>query len=108
MERMTYDEGTRDDTQWRTTDLEVIRQFPNRFTWGKVIKIHNIGPYTFVEHVDSAGKIHFSVYVDGKSTNTSTYTLDGALIVAIGRKNLECNEGRWMAQAAAKLLGVKE
>lgn len=92
-----------------TTDLEIIRNHPRRFTWGKIVKIHNIGPYTIVEYTDKSTKAyHFHIYVDGKCTGTSTLTLDGALLSAIGRSNLEVNEARWMAMAAAKLLNVKE
>lgn len=92
-----------------TTDLEIIRKSPRRFTWGKIDKIHDIGPYTIVEYTDKSTKCPtFHVYVDGKCTGTSTTTFDGALLIAIGRKNLEANEARWMSIAAGKLLGVKE
>ena len=95
-----------------TTDLETVRQHPGRFPWGPVQQIHDIGPYTIVEFltrgVDPAEGPSFHVYVDGKSTNHSTDSLDSALLVAIGRKNCEANEGRHMAEGAMRLFGIKE
>lgn len=87
----------------KTTDLEAVRKDRYRFTWGYASEIYDVGPYTIVE-----AKEHFHVYVDGKNTGVSALTLDGALILAIAHKHLEKNEARYMAMAAAKVLGVKE
>ncbi len=92
----------------RTTDLEVIRNRPRAFTWGTVLKVHDIGPYTIVEFQHREEGVAFHVYVDGKDTSNSTSTLESGLIYAIARKNLEVNEARWMAIGARKLLGLKE
>jgi hypothetical protein len=93
----------------RTTDLEVIRKHAGQFTWGTILKVHDFGPYTIVEYTDrSRGDILFHVYVDGKSTSNSSSTLEGAILLAIARKNLEPNTARFMAMGACKLLGVKE
>lgn len=93
-----------------TTELNVVREFPQRFTWGKVTKFHEIGPYTIVEYTDRfhQGVPAFHVYVDGECTSSSASTLEGALILAIAKKHLEANEARYMAMAACKLMGIPE
>jgi hypothetical protein len=91
-----------------TTDLTVIRKTPNLFTWGKVVSIHDLGPYTFLEYTDRDGDTNFHVYVEGKSMSSSTSTLEGAMILAIAKKNLALNEDHHMAMAAMKVLGVRE
>lgn len=92
----------------RTTDLEVIRKHKGSFTWGPILGIHDIGPYTIVEFEPrTRGGVSFHVYVDGKCTNNSTATLEGALLLAMARKHLEPNEARFMAMGACKLLGIK-
>lgn len=69
----------------KTTELSVIRERPNRFTWGRVAKFHDVGPYTLVEFIPdrlagAPGQApEFHVYVDGYDTCRSTATLDGAL-----------------------------
>lgn len=94
-----------------TTDLDIVRKHRARFTWGSVQDIHDIGPYTIVEYVIAReGKeiTLFHVYVDGKATDSSTSTLEGALILAIANRHLEINEARYMAMASCKILGVKK
>lgn len=91
----------------KTTDLEKVRKYPHRFTWGRVVQVLDLGPYSFVEHARDDG-VSYAVYVDGKDTHTSAGTLDGAILIAIARKRLEANEARYMAMGAAKLLGVNE
>ena len=93
----------------RTTDLEVIRNHRGQFTWGTIQKVHDLGPYTIVEYENRTDRqVLFHVYVDGKSTGNATTTLEGAILLAIGRKHLEANTARYMAQGACKLLGVNE
>lgn len=48
------------------------------------------------------------MYVDGKSTHTSSGTLDGAILIAVASRNLEVNEAFYMAIMACKLLGINE
>ena len=93
----------------RTTDLEAIRNHKAKFTWGVILKVHDVGPYTIVEYEDRNDRTtKFHVYVDGKATNNSTSTLEGALMLAMARKHLEPNEARFMAMGACKLLGIKD
>jgi hypothetical protein len=73
----------------KTTDLDRDRR---RFTWGKVVDVHEIGPYAFIEAIwkvkgPSNGKTGFFVYIDGKDMGTSAPTLDGALLLAIFKKH---------------------
>ena len=63
----------------KTTDLEVIRKRPHLYTWGEVIKIHEIGEYAVVES-KREDEIHFSSYVDGICCGCSSDTLDGAIL----------------------------
>jgi len=101
-----------------TTDLEEVRKRPTRFTWGKVIGIHTIGRYTFVEYFGRAyenghptgedeTKPSFHIYVDGKSTSQSASTIESALVHAIALGKIEVNAARWMTIAALKLLDLE-
>ena len=93
-----------------TTDLKIIRQKPLRFTWGPVVKIHDVGlHYTIVQYRDDLNqeRVHYHIYVDGLDQRVSTRTFEGALLIAIGRRNLSENSDM-LARAAAKLLDVKE
>ena len=94
----------------KTTDLEVIREQPRRFTWGKVVAVDVIGPYTIVCFVPNNAKpeddFSYHVYVDGKDTSCSAGSLEAALLLAIGLRRLGPNEGRHMASAACRVLGV--
>lgn len=99
-----------------TTDLDVIKNHPHRFVWGKIVQIHTLGRYTFVEYREyrytrgtqgdgSEGEISFHIYVDGRSTSHSASTLDSALIEAIALANQpDQNHAIWMARAAKMLL----
>jgi|SRR6478752_4867938 len=98
-----------------TTDLEEVRKRPSRFTWGKVIGIHTIGRYTFVEYFGRAyenghptggdeTKPSFHVYVDGRSTSQSAGSIESALILAIALGKLEVNHAGHMATACLKIL----
>lgn len=103
-----------------TTALEVLRVNPELFTWGKIVRFHDIGRYTFVEYLGliyEKGRVvegahmeeaWFSVYVDGKTALNSASSLDSALLFAVAYANLETNEARWMHIAALKLIGLKE
>ena len=89
-----------------TTDLEVIRTNPKRYTWGRVVKIHDIGVYTFVEY-ERAGETSFGIYVDGRCLSYSAGTLERAMVLAISRKfNPEVNTARHMAYAAYRVLNL--
>jgi hypothetical protein len=103
-----------------TNDLQILRTEPHRFTWGRIIKIHDIGDsYAIVEYEPDGFRLYdtgvsparlFSVYLNGKSLSYDSKTFNGALIVAIA-----ANEGGReknsqyllnMADAAMKVLGV--
>ena len=95
----------------KTTDLRAVQVDPDRFLWGKVIKFHNIGPYTVIEALhgnDLMGSpILFHPYVDGRDTGESYPTFETALIVAIAHKHVADRADRAiMAGAACKLLGL--
>lgn len=97
-----------------TTDLDVIRKTPSRFTWGKVTNIHDIGRYTLVEYVDmkKGSSIYtitlYHTYVDGKSTHTSHTSLESGLVYAMAIGAIEnVNDARHMARAACKVLDIK-
>lgn len=76
----------------RTTELRLIRNQPQRFVWGEVADIHDIGPYTILAYhpwkregntilTRSADhdQLWFSGYIDDRSTHESWTTLDAAL-----------------------------
>jgi hypothetical protein len=75
-----------------TTDLEVLRFEPERFTWGEYIAAHDIGPYQIVEYYPWAvrgcevlsglpnyDQRRYHGYILGKSTSHGWDTLDAAL-----------------------------
>lgn len=94
-----------------TTDLDIIRKDPRRFTWGRVIKIEDLGPYTFVHYVNMDSGLEeklIHLYVDGKNTNCSSKTLDAALLTCLAFHNCDSiMEGAWAAKMAARVLNVK-
>ena len=76
-----------------TTDLKVIRKagidlrfVP--FTWGRPIKLHEIGPYSILEYESifngKSEGICFHIWIDGSNTSRSEESLDSALALAIG------------------------
>lgn len=98
----------------RTTDLDIIREQPSRFTWGRVEKIHDIGRYTIVEHMDYPAananrdsERAFHVYVDGKSTSCGAGTIESALLLAVAHGHLERNTARYAAMFAGQILGTE-
>lgn len=99
----------------QTTDLSIIRRDPSRFTWGRVEKIHDIGRYTIVEHMDypasnapRESKRSFHVYVDGKSTSRGADTLEKALLIGVACGHLEINAAGYAAHFAGQILGVEK
>lgn len=101
-----------------TTDLEQVRA-GERFAWGRVVKIHDIGRYSFIEYHgreyvsgSPTGKLKekttFHVYVDGKSTSNSCGSLESALICAIALGKLEINHARHMTTVCLKILELAE
>ncbi len=89
----------------RTTDLATIRRDPSRFVWGKVTRVIDLGPYTFVEALDEEGVCSFHVYCDGVDMQISTPSLEGAMLLGIAVKHgAEPMAARW----AAKLLNLEK
>lgn len=80
------------------------------YTWGEIVNIHEVGPYQIVEYFPNYLNLNmsrpnhamFHVYVDKKDASRGSYTLEGALLIAIGVKN-KCVEA---ARYAAKVLDV--
>jgi len=95
-----------------TTDLKLVRQNPKCFTWGHVVKIHDVGEdYTFVEYVDYAdGQTvsAFHVYVKGQSSGRSSCSWDKALVLAISIKNNSYSMADDVAFCAGRVLGLDE
>lgn len=91
----------------RTTDLETIRKYPRRFTWGKVVQIHDVGPYAIVESDNDKAERSFHVYVGGSDTHRSARSLDEALLTAIAHRAFEnkntAGQATW---AMARIIGT--
>lgn len=69
----------------------------DRFPWGHIVNKYEFGPYYIAAyHPDKPGlpepgyqpPTYYHIWVDGVDTHTSTYTLEGALLVAIATKLL--------------------
>ena len=91
----------------RTTDLEVIRRYPRRFTWGPVTAMHDVGRYSLLEFEDAEGRRAWHVYVDGKDTHRSGSTLESAMLTAIAFSKFENkNVADERARCAAVLLSM--
>ena len=83
----------------RTTNLKELREGLG-FTWGELLKIHEVDNYTIVEYSPwrkdgvrlltgqpDHTKTEFSCYVDDRSLSRSTYSLDAALAECIAYKH---------------------
>ncbi len=80
----------------RTTDLNELKK-GKPYTWGKVVKIHEIGPYSIVEYipwtenedgvitesVDPKSDHNYSCYIDSEDVQIITENLDHALVASI-------------------------
>lgn len=96
----------------KTTDLDKLRR-GKPFTWGKVVKIHEVGEnYTIVEYLSTftgeVGKRKFHCYNNNKDDSISSNSFDGALLTCMSRARLEVNTARYMAMAAIKLFEISE
>jgi len=81
-----------------TTDLAELRRYPSRYTWGRILKFHDIGPYTIIEAADrdvngrgETGEKSYHYYVNGENTSHSAPSLDTALAGAIAYRAEGCN-----------------
>lgn len=85
-----------------TTDLKALKQHA-RFTWGRIIKIEEIGPYAIasyhprkvdgcvVTHAINEKEIQYHAWVDGKDCSESFESLEAALAGCIAYKIEGCN-----------------
>lgn len=66
----------------------------NKFTWGKVLRVHEIGEYKIVEYdeyentvtKELTGDIRFHAFLGERDLSRCSHTLDEALIQAIASK----------------------
>lgn len=85
-----------------------------KWTYGKIVEIFECGPYQIVKAIpqnpdprnESTPSYH--PFVRGEPTGDYSYTLDGALILAIAANHVPSPESNTMAKAAAKILNVSE
>ena len=60
-----------------------------KFPWGRITDRYVIGPYEIAEYVSKDDqKTYYHVWVDGKDTNESTYTLEQAMVLAVAVKTM--------------------
>ena len=60
-----------------------------KFPWGHITERYVIGPYEIAEYVSKDDqKTYYHVWVDGKDTNESTYTLEQAMVLAVAVKTM--------------------
>jgi hypothetical protein len=82
----------------RTTNIQELKNFA-QFTWGKILKIEDIGPYTIATFCPwkrdgstvctgdpDHAEINYHVWVDGKDCHESFESLDAALAGCIAYK----------------------
>jgi len=79
----------------KTTDLHLLKKGSTfGFTWGKLIKIHEIGPYAIGEYVhwenseleETHDEKSYHIWVDGKDTCRGASSLESAIVQAIAYK----------------------
>lgn len=98
----------------KTAQLSIVRAEPDRFCWGKVIKIHTIGPYDLIEYIPeewmaASGKTRFQIYANEMDQQLSADTLERALLYAMGRRHLASHRHEaGLVTSAAKLLELPE
>lgn len=88
------------------------------FPWGLVIRTIDVEGYTFKKYhpyqngtftlnrsrLPDREKVLYHIYVNGRDTNTSTHTLEGAMLVAVSTKMLGAHTpGLGMVARALKL-----
>lgn len=97
----------------KTTELARVKAGAP-FTWGNVIKIHEIGAFTIIEAQGRDRSLGtdpppmFHCYVNEKNTHHASRTLEGALVLCIAQKNTENpNDAGHNARCAAMILNIK-
>lgn len=70
----------------KTTDLDKLKK-GDKFVWGKLLEILEIGEYSIVKYSRRQEKtIAYSSYINGKRTSCSWNSLDDALASCIAEK----------------------
>jgi len=96
----------------KTLNLSVIRRQPERFSWGTIVAIHEMGPYVIVASDDTFNRgssvvteRHYHCYVNGENIGRSAISLDEALVLCMAFNRLGIGTiADYMAKAAFKLL----
>ena len=91
----------------KTTDLKLIKAGAP-FTWGNILKIHEIWRYTIIEAAgrDNGGPL-FHCYVDDKYIHHASKTMEGALILCFAAQYTQNpNDAGHNARCAGKVLGI--
>jgi len=81
-----------------TTNLGEVRD-GKQFTWGEMVKIHDLGPYTIGEHhpwvtegctvktgIPDMNRMSYHIWIDGKNMGCSAESIEGAIVLAIAIK----------------------
>lgn len=72
-----------------STDLNIVRKYPDRFTWGAIQEFYNFGRYTIAKTIDKDGSPAFHIWVENEwqdsnsSVCQSAGTLEYAILIAI-------------------------
>jgi hypothetical protein len=85
---------------------EKVKFIEESFSWGKVIKTHNIGEYQIIEYVDKENQILFHIYINFKDNGCSYKSLDAALIGVITQNKIEVNAARHATNFIFKMLDM--
>lgn len=96
----------------KTTNLAIIRKDPDRFIWGALVCIHEIGRYTIVASDDMFNRgpnvvteRKYHCYVDGDTIQRAASNIDEAMVICLAHGRLDGGqEADSMAKAALKLL----
>lgn len=90
----------------KTTDLKLIKAGAP-YTWGNILKIHEIWRYTIIEAAGrDSGALMFHCYVDDKYIHVA-HTMERALLLCIASQCTDNpNDAVHNARCAAKVLGT--
>jgi len=91
------------DGRQTTTDLDKLRAGHDPFTWGVLLELEDIGPYTIgafhpwksrgvtIDVGKADKRISYHIWVDGHDISRSMDSLEGALAVAMAHKHDNIN-----------------
>jgi hypothetical protein len=80
----------------KTSNLKDLRGKPERYVWGKIVKIHDIGEYSIIESINTFGEqptmeTEYHPYINEKNCMHGFTSMDAALAHAIAYKHDGCN-----------------